>query len=69
MVHLYKDPEGETVLNPSSASDTHRAASMAFPTVTNNPDEVASLKQQISELEKKLAEVKKILISVAINNA
>ena len=58
MIHLSKDPEGETVLKPSSASDTHRTSkAMSTATVTDHSDEVAALKQEISKLEKKLAKV------------
>ena len=53
MVHLCKDPEGNTALNSSSTG--------AMFSTKNDPitgvQEVDGLKQQITELEKKLAEV------------
>ena len=61
MVHLVKDPKGETVLDP--CSNTERKLSIN-PTkhvskaeVTGHLGEVVDLKQRISELEKKLEEV------------
>ena len=61
MVHLARDPKGETVFDPSSTTDRKLCI---IPTkyvdkaeVTGHLDEVVSLKQRISELEKKLKEV------------
>ena len=54
MIHLLKDPKGETVLHPSSTGGTKRDTGIG---VVDNMDEVAGLKQQVMELEKKLAEV------------
>ena len=54
MIHLLKDPKGETVLHTSSTGDTKRDAGSI---TAGNMDEVAGLKQQIMVLEKKLAEV------------
>lgn len=67
MVHLCKDPEGESVLGPSSAADTDlssrpKSVSTAAE-VTNHNSEVASLKQKISALEKQLAEVRFTLVN------
>ena len=66
MVHLARDPKGETVLDPSSTTDRKLSS---IPTkyvdkaeVTGHLDEVNSLKQRISQLEKKLEEVHKILL-------
>ena len=61
MVHLYKDPEGKNALEPSSIADTnpssrHKFASKAEE-VTDYISEIATLKQEISGLEKQLAEV------------
>ena len=55
MVKLYQDPDGESTLKPSSKADS---ISTYNPTKSvGHPDDVTSLKQQISELQKKLAEV------------
>ena len=56
MIHLSKDPQGQAALHTSSAGDTTISGIM------NNIDEVAGLKQKITELEKKLAEVCTILL-------
>lgn len=60
MIHLFKDPKGETVLDPSSTGDTCTTivkTSVPMTEVPNQVDGVTGLKQQISQLEKKLAEV------------
>lgn len=57
MIHLWKDPKGETVLEPSSPADTYRTTNITTTEDTDPFDEVAGLKQQISELQKKLTEV------------
>ena len=54
MIHLFKDPKGQTILNTSSTGDTKKDSITG---VATNIDEVSGLKQQILELEKKLAEV------------
>ena len=58
MVYLCKDPKGEIVFEPSSTAD-RKLSSFQTKSVskTDHYDEVAALKQQLSELEKKLAEV------------
>ena len=56
MMHLCKDPKGETVLEPSSATDMN-TKSAPMTDVTDHLNEIAGLKQQVIELEKKLAEV------------
>ena len=61
MAHLWKDPKGETVLEPSSYVDQNVSylpgKSFTKTEVTDHNDDVAVLKQRLSELEKKLAEV------------
>ena len=61
MVHLSKDPKGETALDPSSTTDRKLSIILtkyvSKAKVTGHLDEVVSLKQQISKLEKKLEEV------------
>ena len=57
MVHLYKDPEGETVLDLST-QDTHLASKViSEATTADHQNEVTALKQRITELENKLTEV------------
>ena len=60
MVHLFKDPKGKTVLD-SSTADTKLSYIHTKPVskaaVTDHLGDAAALKQRISELEKKLAEV------------
>ena len=53
MVRLYKDPKGEKVMEPSTTiqSTTKPAAG-----ISTHTTEIAGLKQQITELEKKLAD-------------
>ena len=51
MVHLCRDPEGENVMDPSSTGGTNLTDAM------DKADEIANLKQQLSELQTKLAEV------------
>ena len=53
MVQLYKDPKGEAVLEPSSATDTQFSTtgkSVHTSKATSHLDEIADLKRQISEL-------------------
>lgn len=54
MVHLYKDPKGESVLEPSDTnlSSTHLSSHSKTNQISER--EVVSLKQKISELEKQL---------------
>ena len=51
MVHLCRDPKGENVMDPSSTGGSNLTDAM------DKADEIANLKQQISELQTKLAEV------------
>jgi len=52
LVYLYKDPKGESVLDPTSTlSYVHTTIGRT------DSDEIAALKQQLSEMEKKLADV------------
>ena len=59
MIQLYKDPQGEKVLDVSSAMNTNQIKTLP----ANGSDsvhqngEIAGLKQQVLELEKRLAEV------------
>ena len=61
MVHLIKDPKGKTVLDSSSPADSKlsyiHTKSVSKAEVTDPHGDVAALKQRVSELEKKLAEV------------
>ena len=57
MVHLVKDPKGETVFEPSSSTDRKLNIVPTKGEVTGQVDEIIGLKQRISELEKKLKEV------------
>ena len=59
MVQLIKDPKEETVMDHSTTKDksVHHSGSQAvFNAILQ--DEVAQLKQRVSELEKELEEVK-----------
>lgn len=56
MVRLYKDPNGETVMELSSTTN-HITKFISDSTDSPNDSEVAVLKQQISDLENKLAKV------------
>ena len=60
MVHLVKDPEGETVMQ-SGAPDTIQSPTIKFkssdPNKNHNDDEVIKLRQRLTEMELKLAEV------------
>ena len=66
MVHLYKDPDGETVLGPSTQETYPKAFSTA--TAADHHNEVTVLKQQISELENKLSEVKEFQYQACMYN-
>ena len=61
MVHLVKDPEGETVMQ-SEAPDTIQSPTAMFKSSDvnkqHNEDEVVKLRQRLSEMELKLAEVR-----------
>ena len=60
MVYLHKDPQGENALKHSSGSGTRHASkgfSTAATVATEHHDEITAMKQQISQLETKLAEV------------
>ena len=62
MVHLFRDPDGETALDPSSAGDIDENTRSHYPMATktnftNHNNEVAGLKEQITRLEKELAKV------------
>ena len=61
MVHLVKDPEGETVMQ-SGAPDTIQSPTTIFkssdPNKNHNDDEVIKLRQRLTEIELKLAEVR-----------
>ena len=60
MVDLVKDPEGETVMQ-SGAPDTIQSPTTKFkssdPNKNHNDDEVIKLRQRLTEMELKLAEV------------
>ena len=60
MVHLVKDPEGETVMQ-SEGLNTIQSPTTKFkssdPNKNHNEDEVVKLRQQLTEMELKLAEV------------
>ena len=60
MVNLVKDPEGETVMQ-SGAPDTIQSPTVKFkssdPNKNHNDDEVIKLRQRLTEMELKLAEV------------
>ena len=60
MVHLVKDPEGETVMQ-SGGLDTTQSPTTIFkssdPNKHHNDDEVVKLRQRLTEMELKLAEV------------
>ena len=60
MVHLVKDPEGETVMQ-SGAPDTIQSPTTKFKSSdtnkNHNEDEVVKLRQRLTEMELKLAEV------------
>jgi hypothetical protein len=64
MIQLFKDPHGETALDHVSTGDvnvTLAAMKQTFATTTeatSNADETAVLRQRITELEKKLSEVR-----------
>jgi len=58
LVYLYKDPKGETVLDPSPVG-TNVDLTTIHKTVTtiDHDDEVTKLKRRLTEMEKKLADV------------
>lgn len=53
MIYLCKDPEGDTVMEPSMTGNMNPTKSTD---TTSYVNEIVSLKQQITDLEKKLAE-------------
>lgn len=63
MVQLIKDPKGETVMDHSTTKDksSYHVGSQAISDAIMQ-DEVAQLKQRVSELEKELEEVIKHLM-------
>ena len=52
MAHLIKDPKGETVMGTTTTIDTPTY----YIGTTNHQEEIAQLKQRVSELEKELVE-------------
>ena len=54
LVHLYKDPKGETVLDPSPVN-TSLSLTRKTTFKTDHDDEVAVLKRRLTEMEKKLS--------------
>ena len=60
MVHLVKDPEGKTVMQ-SGAPNTIQPSTIKFkssdPNKHHNDDEVIKLRQRLTEVELKLAQV------------
>ncbi len=51
MIHLRRDPDGDTIMEPTSTSGTY------ISDTTDHIKEIASLRQQISELKERLAQV------------
>ena len=70
MVHLVKDPEGETVMQ-SGAPDTIQSPTAMFKSSDankqHNEDEVVKLRQRLSEMELKLAEVHVYSLSLSLS--
>ena len=63
MVQLIKDPRGETVMDDSTTKDKltyHVGSQAASNAIMQN--EVAQLKQRVTELEKELEEVKHSMV-------
>ena len=56
MVHLIRDPKGETVMDHSATADTAKSIHTKPTSVTgpSSQDDVSQLKQRILELERKL---------------
>ena len=65
LVHLYKDPKGETVLDPSPVS-TSLSLTRKSTFKTDHDDEVAVLKQRPTEMEKKLSLVQVFAINLCL---
>ena len=61
MVHLIRDPKGETVMDHSTSKNYLQTKSVSNTGTTNQQEEVAQLKQRVSELEKELEEVPAII--------
>ncbi len=59
MIHLRRDPDGDTVMEPTSTSGTY------ISDTTDHTKEIASLRQQISELKERLAQV---TVNIALIN-
>ena len=60
MIFLYKDPEGETVLEPTHVSvNRNLNTTVTIDSVgdSNAENRIAELKRVVAELERKLAEV------------
>ena len=56
MVNLIRDPKGESVMEPSSSTDKamQQQIQILKPLSSSQQDEVARLKQRVTELEKEL---------------
>ena len=65
MVHLFKDPKGETALDTSTgdAGTTLSFRRTSTQSAKNTDAEMAVLKRRITELEDKLTEVKFVAVS------
>ena len=67
MVNLIRDPKGESVMEPSNSTDkaVQQQIQILKPLTSSQQDEVARLKQRVTELEKelhgKVCEVQSIL--------
>ena len=57
MVYLYKDPNGESIMSVADIKQNSRGPPAKCSSTTDQNSDVAALKQRLSELEKKLAEV------------
>lgn len=56
MVILYKDPDGDTVLDHTSVTQTLPATTGGH-LLSYQEHEIAELRQEVADLEKRLAEV------------
>ena len=56
MVNLIRDPKGESVMEPSNSTDkaVQQQIQILKPLTSSQQDEVARLKQRVTELEKEL---------------
>lgn len=71
MVHLIRDPKGESVMGPSTTADTAmsiqtKPTSTTVPPSQQDLEEVAQLKQRVLELERKLHDKGIIMTSFSI---